>query len=75
MCGMTNEAYGRKHAMITIEKKDRDAVTITISKQGQSDATSDAGRGAEIAMEKGDKSFTFHGNSTIRTSATPLKAR
>lgn len=61
--------------MIKIEKKDRHAVKITISDQGKSEATSAAKQVKEIVAGKGDKSFTFHGNSTIRTSATPLKPR
>ncbi|MGI8854366.1 MAG: hypothetical protein ACR2JW_01320 [Thermomicrobiales bacterium] len=61
--------------MIKIEKKDRDAVKITIVEKARSDATSAAYPMKEMAVEKGDKSFTFHGNSTIRTSATPLKPR
>jgi hypothetical protein len=61
--------------MIKIEKKDRDAVKITISEKGHEAARSVAGRVKEIAVEKGDKSFTFRGSSTIRTSATPLKPR
>jgi uncharacterized Zn finger protein len=65
----------RWSAMIKIEKKDRDAVKITISENGRSDGQSVAYPTKETVAEKGDKSFTFHGNSTIRTSATPLKAR
>lgn len=64
----------RRWAMIKIEKKDRDAVKITISKNGRPDAEPVARPTKEMVAE-GDKSFTFHGNSTIRTSATPLKAR
>jgi uncharacterized Zn finger protein len=65
----------RWSAMIKIEKKDRDAVKITISKDGRSNANPVAHPTRETVAEKGDKSFTFHGSSTIRTSATPLKAR
>ncbi len=61
--------------MIKIEKKDRDAVKITISKDGQANANPVARRTRERVAEKGEKSFTFHGSSMIRTSATPLKAR
>jgi hypothetical protein len=61
--------------VIKVEKKDRDAVKIMISEKGHIAAKSVAGCVKEIAAEKGDKSFTFHGSSTIRTSATPLKSR
>lgn len=61
--------------MIKIEKKDRDAVKITISEKGRTAAGAVAGHAKEIAVAKGDKSFTFHGSSMIRTSATPLKPR
>ncbi len=70
-----HQAYGRWQAMIKIEKKGRDVVTITISERERSDAMPIVPRTSEVAVKKGDKSFTFHGNSTIRTSATPLKAR
>jgi hypothetical protein len=65
----------RRWAMIKIEKKNRDTVKITISKNGRPDAETATDPTKRMVAEKGDKSFTFHGNSTIRTSATPLKAR
>lgn len=61
--------------MIKTEKKDRDAVKVTLSEKGRSNATTTVTRTVRDGAEKGDKSFTFHGNSTIRTSATPLKPR
>jgi hypothetical protein len=72
---VSDEAYGRWLRVIKIEKKDRNAVKITISEKERSDSLPATTRVAERAMEKDGKSFTFHGNSIIRMSATPLKPR
>jgi hypothetical protein len=59
--------------MAKSEKDTRERVTITIPNEKEPVVRDPAVKKPSSNEAKGGKSYTFHGTSTIRTSATPLK--